>query len=393
MTAFFNTGMSQQQFLDQYWQKKPLVIRQAFTSPVSTLSADELAAFACEQEIESRLIQEHGIKPWQLQYGPFDEDDFAALPETHWTLLVQDMDKHYPPLQGLLKSFDFLADWRRDDLMISYAPQGGSVGPHTDSYDVFLLQAQGTRRWQISDKPVLGAQLRTDTELRILQEFKADQSWDLQPGDMLYLPPDFAHHGVALNDCMTFSIGFRAPSQLQLLDAFIHTLTEQQLAEQLYADSDVSRLEVASELDGEAVQRFQDLLLRSINDNISLLPLTVGRLVTETKPTLQVLAEEFLTDKPALAEIDSHFERGEYLQRNDYLRFAWHQTAQESYLFAAGEAYKVELAAAKYLPMLTSNRLLKKADWQQLRQYPLLADVCCELVAEGAWYWAEGATA
>lgn len=388
MTAFFNTGMSQQQFLENYWQKKPLLIRQAFTSPLSTLSADELAAFACEQEVESRLIQEHGITPWQLQYGPFDEHDFAALPETHWTLLVQDMDKHDPSLQHLLKPFDFIADWRRDDLMVSFAPQGGSVGPHTDSYDVFLLQAQGTRRWQISDKPVIGAPFRTDTELRILQEFKADQFWDLQPGDMLYLPPDFAHHGVALNDCMTFSIGFRAPSQLQLLDAFTHTLTEQ-LAEQLYADSDVSRLEVASEIDEQAMQRFQQLLLRSINDNIALLPLTVGRLVTETKPTLQGLAEEFLCDKPDLTEIDARFERGDYLQRNDYLRFAWHQTAEESYLFAAGEAYKVELDAAKYLPMLTSNKLLQQADWQLLCQYPLLADGCCELIAEGAWYWAD----
>jgi len=389
MTAFFNTGLSQQQFLEQYWQKKPLVIRQAFATPVSDLSADDLAAFAGEQEIESRLIQEHGAQPWQLQHGPFDESDFAALPETHWTLLVQDMDKHHPSLQQLLKAFDFLADWRRDDVMVSYAPKGGSVGPHTDSYDVFLLQAQGTRRWQISDKPVFDAAFRTDTDLRILQQFEADHSWDLSAGDMLYLPPHFAHHGVALTSCLTCSIGFRAPSQLQLLDAFTHTLIEQGVVEQLYADSDVNTLDAMTEIDGQAVQRFQDLLLRSIKENTSLLPLTVGRLVTETKSTLLALAEEYLTDKPALADVDERFGGGEYLQRNNYLRFAWHKDAQWSYLFVAGEAYKVELAAVEYLSIITRKAALKQDDWQQLRQYPLLADACCELIAEGAWYWSD----
>ncbi|HAO23591.1 MAG TPA: cupin domain-containing protein, partial [Methylophaga sp.] len=121
-----------------------------------------------------------------------------------------------------------------------YAPEGGSVGPHTDSYDVFLLQAQGTRRWQISGKPLDNAIFRDDTDMRILQQFSAEQQWDLQPGDMLYLPPHYAHHGVALNPCLTFSVGFRAPSQLQLLDAFSHTLQEQDIAERLYADADIN---------------------------------------------------------------------------------------------------------------------------------------------------------
>ncbi|HAD32746.1 MAG TPA: cupin domain-containing protein, partial [Methylophaga sp.] len=345
MTAFFNTGLTQQQFLDEYWQKKPLVIRQAFPLPVSDLTQEDLAAFAGEIEIESRLIQEFGERPWQLQHGPFDEDDFAALPETHWTLLVQDMDKHYPPLQKLLIAFDFIADWRRDDVMISYAPEGGSVGPHTDSYDVFLLQAQGTRHWQISDKPLANAVFRDDADLRILQQFSADQQWDLHPGDMLYLPPHYAHHGVALNPCLTFSVGFRAPSQLQLLDAFSHTLQEQDIAEQLYADADISTVSSSTEIDDSAVKRFQDLLLKTINENSGFMALAAGRLVTETKSTLQELADEFITDKPTLVELDGRFNNGEYLQRNGYLRFAWHNDAATAYLFVAGEAYFVELAA------------------------------------------------
>ena len=313
MTAFFNTGLTQQQFLDEYWQNKPLVIRQAFPLPVSDLTQEDLAAFAAEAEIESRLIEEFGDRPWQLQHGPFDEDDFAALPETHWTLLVQDMDKHYPPLQKLLTAFDFIADWRRDDVMISYAPEGGSVGPHTDSYDVFLLQAQGIRHWQISDKPLADAVFRSDTDLRILQQFSADQQWDLHPGDMLYLPPHYAHHGVALNPCLTFSVGFRAPSQLQLLDAFSHTLQEQDIAEQLYADGDTNAASSTTEIDDSAIKRFQNLLLKTITENADLMVLAVGRLVTETKSTLQELADEFIADKPSLAELDRRFNNGEYL--------------------------------------------------------------------------------
>ena len=387
MTAFFNTGLSQQQFLDEYWQKKPLVIRQAFPVPVCDLSPNDLAAFACEAEVESRLIEEFAEKPWQLRHGPFDDKDFAALPDTHWTLLVQDMDKHYPPLQNLLEAFVFLSDWRRDDVMISYAPEGGSVGAHTDSYDVFLLQAQGTRHWQISDKPLIDAAFRDDTDLRILQQFSADHEWELQPGDMLYLPPHFAHHGVALNPCLTFSIGFRAPSQLQLLDAFSHTLLEQDIAEQLYADADVNVTHAATEIDASAIQRFQNLLLETITDNKDLIALAVGRLVTETKSTLQDLAEGFVTDKPSLVELDGRFNAGEYLQRNDYLRFAWHKDSAGAYLFVAGEAYIAELAAAEHLQWLTTKAHIHQTDWQSIRNFPKLMYICCELIAEGAWYW------
>ena len=153
MAEFFNTGLSQQEFLEQYWQKKPLLIRQAFTDFEIPITPDDLAGLACEPEIESRLIEENGQDGvWQVTNGPLSEDDFARLPATHWTMLVQDVDKHLPELQYLLDPFRFIPDWRRDDLMISYAPEHGTVGPHTDGYDVFLLQAMGMRRWQIGNK-------------------------------------------------------------------------------------------------------------------------------------------------------------------------------------------------------------------------------------------------
>jgi len=254
---------------------------------------------------------------------------------------------------------------------------------------VFLLQALGTRHWQISDKPLIDAVFRDDTDLRILQQFSADQDWELQPGDMLYLPPHFAHHGVALNPCLTFSVGFRAPSQLQLLDAFSHTLLEQDIAEQLYADADVKVIHSATEIDTTAIQRFQTLLLDSITDNNDLISLAVGRLVTETKSTLQDLAEEFVTDKLTLVELDERFSAGEYLQRNEYLRFAWHKHSAAAYLFVAGEAYRVELAAAEHLSWLTTKAQIHQTAWQSIRSFPLLMEACCELIAEGAWYWPE----
>lgn len=387
MTAFFNTGLSQQQFLDEYWQKKPLVIRRAFAAPVSELTPEDLVNFAGEDGIESRLIREFGDRPWQLEHGPFDQADFAELPETHWTLLVQDMDKHYPPLQALLRPFDFLADWRRDDVMVSYAPEGGSVGPHTDSYDVFLLQAQGSRQWQISDRPIDNAVFRDDTDLRILQEFTADRQLDLQPGDMLYLPPHYAHHGIALNPCLTFSVGFRASSQQQLLDAFTHTLLEQDISEKLYSDANVKATASMTEIDASAIKRFQHQLFDCLNENAALLPLAVGRLVTETKPTLVDFADEFVTDKPTLIEMDKRFSHGEHMQRNHYLRFAWFKDDATAFLFVAGEGYQVELACTELLAMLTTKKELTQADWQAIRHYPTLTEVLFELIAEGAWYW------
>jgi ribosomal protein L16 Arg81 hydroxylase len=185
---------------------------------------------------------------------------FARLPETHWTMLVQDVDKHLPELQGILDVFNFIPDWRRDDLMISYATEFGSVGPHTDAYDVFLLQAMGTRRWQIGDQPLHEAKLIDGLELQILSEFTSDQSWDLLPGDMLYLPPHFAHHGVAVNDCMTYSIGFRAPAAVEMLDALVNALLEQGLGKSRYQDPDLVLNQHSAEIDIQAVARLKHLL-------------------------------------------------------------------------------------------------------------------------------------
>lgn len=388
MSDFFNTGLTQQQFLDEYWQKKPLLIRKAFIDFESPISPEDLAGLACEPEIESRLIEENGQDgPWQVTQGPFSEDDFARLPATNWTMLVQDVDKHLPDLQHILDPFHFIPDWRRDDLMISYAPEHGTVGPHTDGYDVFLLQALGTRRWQIGDIPVIDAPIIAGLDVQILTEFTPDQTWDLQPGDMLYLPPHFAHHGVAMNDCMTYSIGFRAPSQVDMLDAVVNSMLELGLGKMRYNDSDLKLSPHSAEIDAQAVARLKVMLHQAIEDAEPILASALGKFVTETKSSLSAIVEESFTDLPTIDEVNRLFEQGDILQRNLYCRFAWTANEEGGQLFLAGEAYPVSVKGIMHLARLTEQNELTITDWQQLKLDPQIADLLCQLIAEGGWFW------
>ena len=204
------------EFLQEYWQQKPLLIRQALPGYISAISPDELAGLALEEEVESRLVVGGGNN-WSLRHGPFTEQDFLDLPQQDWTLLVQAVDLWVPQVQQLLELFAFLPPWRLDDVMVSFACPGGSVGPHFDQYDVFLLQVAGTRRWQIGDQCDGSTPLKADCQIRMLESFSSREEWLLEPGDMLYLPPGIAHWGVAESECLTYSIGFRSPNIADLL--------------------------------------------------------------------------------------------------------------------------------------------------------------------------------
>ena len=217
-TAKHFLGLPVARFLGEYWQKKPLLIRQAFPNYQPPLTPEDLAGLACEEAALSRLVVHDRKKDsWTLRNGPFAEAEFPKLGKKDWTLLVQDMDKWDRDVRALLAHFRFLPAWRVDDIMISFAAPGGSVGPHVDQYDVFLLQAQGHRRWQIDTDPHAPCGFRPDVELKLLQKFTPSHEWLLEPGDMLYLPPGMPHHGEAVDACMTFSVGMRAPSQAELI--------------------------------------------------------------------------------------------------------------------------------------------------------------------------------
>ncbi|CAM9240657.1 unnamed protein product, partial [Phaeothamnion confervicola] len=219
-------------FMRNYWQRKPLLIRQAFpgcsNGGTPLVSKEELLNLACAEDVESRIIQGFVAPPggearWQLSSGPFEEADFSRVffGKVPWTLLVNEVNRHVPEASDLLQRFAFLPSWRIDDLMVSYAPRGGGVGPHVDSYDVFLLQVAGTRQWSIETQAISTEaeveRLVPGIDVRILKGFQEDHTWTLNPGDMLYLPPRVPHHGVSLDDeCITYSVGFRAPSHREV---------------------------------------------------------------------------------------------------------------------------------------------------------------------------------
>lgn len=224
-------------FLRTYWQKKPLLIRQAFAGFNGLLSPNELMQLACDQEAQSRLVIQKN-KKWHLRQGPFTRSELTRLPQKNWTLLVQDVNHFLVSARELLTNFRFIPHVRLDDLMVSYAPRGGGVGPHFDSYDVFLLQGMGQRRWQISSQ--CDREIIADAPLRILTNFQPEQEWILEPGDMLYLPPQYAHNGIAEDDCMTYSIGFRAPSHHEIITQFLVYLQDHfDIKEGLYSDPDL----------------------------------------------------------------------------------------------------------------------------------------------------------
>ena len=200
-------GLAPQTFMRRHWQKKPLLVRQAVPGGSGLVSRAELFALAATDGVESRLVEGHAAR-WSLRHGPFKRAAIPPLKRSHWTLLVQGLDLHVSAARALLDRFRFVPDARLDDLMVSYASDGGGVGPHVDSYDVFLLQAQGRRRWRIGK--VRRPELMPDVPLKILANFEASQSFLLEAGDMLYLPPGWGHDGVAEGECLTCSIGFRA---------------------------------------------------------------------------------------------------------------------------------------------------------------------------------------
>lgn len=259
-------GLTPAQFMAEYWQKKPLLIRGAMPDFKGLLDPSELAGLACDTEVPSRLIQfdparQQEGRGWQVTQGPFDDEDFAALPAQHWTLLVQGVNHVLPEAQALLSQFSFIPNARLDDVMVSYAPTGGGVGAHIDSYDVFLLQGAGKRRWRISQQTDL--RLIPDAPLRILSHFECEQEWVLEPGDMLYLPPNVAHWGISEDDdCMTYSIGFRAPAARELAIEFLEACRQENLPDELYRDPDLQPVTDASSVSEEMVNHVADMMRR-----------------------------------------------------------------------------------------------------------------------------------
>lgn len=331
------TGFNAEEFLREYWQKKPLLIRNPWAAWTNPLEAEELAGLACESEIESRLVI-GGQNKWALEHGPFAEDRFAALGKAPWTLLVQAVDHHVPDVAALIAPFRFIPDWRIDDVMVSYATDGGGVSPHYDQYDVFLIQGAGQRRWRVGQHCNENSPLLPHEDLRLLAGFEATDEWLLKPGDILYVPPGVAHDGVAVgDDCMTYSIGFRAPSRSDLISAFADDLVAELDEDDRYSDPNLTAQSNPGEISAEALAKLHQMVTEKLAD-----PKIFARWFGQYSSTPKYPEIDWAPEEPASIEmVRANLSGGLALNRNPASRFSYIPNADQSLLlFVDGECHE-----------------------------------------------------
>ena len=356
-------GMPAARFLREYWQKKPLLIRQAFPDFVTPVEPEDLAGLACENGVLARLIEhDKANDAWQVRHGPFEEDVFPALPHHDWTLLVQDVDKWDADIRALIERFAFLPRWRIDDIMISFAATGGSVGAHVDQYDVFLLQSHGHRRWQIDAGPNPPLGFRDDVELKLLREFTPTHDWVLAPGDMLYLPPNVPHHGIAEDPCLTVSIGMRAPAASELIGDWLDELLADTDESVRYHDEDLAVPADPNEIDVAAMNRVVAALNAIRMNDPDRLGDWFGRFITTYRAAGEVMPRG---DERPRIELEWDLAQGAALQRHPWSRMAWRRNARGASLFCSGRTLALPLADAR---LLADTRLLDGAAWNALSE-------------------------
>ncbi|WP_444897518.1 JmjC domain-containing protein [Microbulbifer sp. SSSA005] len=360
-------------FMREYWQQKPLLIRNAFANFESPISGEELAGMALEEAVESRLVLENGESgPWELRTGPFTEEDFLSLPKTHWTLLVQAVDQWMSEIAELKDFFRFIPDWRLDDVMISYAADKGSVGPHYDHYDVFLLQAEGKRLWQQGPKVDESNPRLEGTPLNILKEFEAENSWVLEPGDMLYLPPQYSHWGIAEGGCTTISIGFRAPSAAAILEDLAAEVAMDLPDSQRYTDARAGVAKNPAEIDPASVARLQQQLGEWLQQPAKIAQ-WFGAIMTEAK-----YPDTVALDADDAADWREQMPQGAQLVLNPASRTAF--CREPATLFVDGEAFPCPLAFAEQFA--ESHEI----SWDDIEAFPEIAEdsgILDQLVAQG----------
>jgi 50S ribosomal protein L16 3-hydroxylase len=340
--------MDARQFLRDYWQKRPLLIRAAFPAAGPLCNRADLFALARNPDVESRLVLERaGDYPWQVQHGPFSAARMRRLPASRWSLLVQGVNFHWPRAAALLEEFSFIPNWRVDDLMVSYAVDKGGVGPHLDSYDVFLLQASGRRRWRISGRHYGESDLVPGLDLRILGNFRPSREWLLEPGDMLYLPPGVAHHGIAVGESITCSIGFRAPSSSELLGAL---LDSEGIKESRIEDPGLLLQAHAGELTARQRRQLRQLLRDAVPDDAAL-DHWLGRELTTLPPSVPAPAPGRVPAAPAFL---ARLKRGQGLIRTTPSRTVFFRAPRgRIHLFINGAEFELPARSAALAARIT----------------------------------------
>lgn len=354
-------GMPAQKFLDVYWQRHPLLIRNAFPDFESPITAEDLAGLACEDAALSRIVSRDSKRDtWQVRNGPFLEDEFPGMPRKDWTLLVQDVDKWDADVRALLYAFEFLPRWRMDDIMVSFAAPGGSVGAHIDNYDVFLLQGVGHRRWLIDTRPDPDHTYREDVPLRLLKHFAPNQDWVLNPGDMLYVPPGVPHHGIGVDACVTISVGLRAPSSAELIDELSGALIYDAPETIRYEDAGLKVPSDPYEIDDAALDRAVEAIHKLRLENRAQFAEWFGRVMSAYRVAANMAPD---ADSASGLDIVHSIAEGHVWIRHAYSRAAWTRQGKNAQLFVNGMAFSCSvrdasaIAAADYLDAVLVDAL------------------------------------
>jgi len=349
-------GFDREAFLAHHWQREPLLITAALPDFIPPLSSDELAGLALEEQVESRIV-EYRDNQWCLYHGPFSTDDFAR--ETPWTLLVQAVDHYVPEVARLRDLVDFIPRWRLDDIMVSYAVDGGGVGPHYDNYDVFLLQGEGQRLWRIGQPCDAGTPLLPHDELRLLSDFQCQQEYLLGCGDMLYVPPGVAHWGISQGAGTTFSIGFRAPKINAMVSRFADQLLEQLDPDTFYRDPAMDGAYRPGEISQAHLTQVRTLLSRALAETQN--EHWFGELVTEPR-----YDRAPVVDRTVAAAVTT----GATIQLAGDARIAWQEEGETLIVFANGATDLYSGEALNWVMQLCATGRLEGAMLQALRNSP-----------------------
>ncbi len=355
-------NLDRERFLAQYWQREPLLIRAALQNFQPPCDANQLAGLAMEAEVESRIV-EWREQQWLLHHGPFTTDDFKR--DEPWTLLVQAVDHYLPEVAALRHLVNFIPQWRVDDVMVSYAVDGGSVGPHFDNYDVFLLQGEGQRLWQLGEKCDSTTALQPHQDLKLLSDFKPRQEFLLQTGDMLYVPPGVAHWGIARGDCTTFSIGFRAPRISDMVSRWIDSLLEKIEPDTFYADAGLTAVTRPGEIRACDMQRMISQLQAAVDHQSEQQTHShwLGELVTEPR------YETGPDDEATLSQARQALHAGTgCLYLAAAAKLAWQQNTDCVAIFANGESRTFPESVLAAVLQLCANWHLDRAEVQALCQ-------------------------
>ena len=365
MSKKFLAGLTREEFLRRHWQKKPLLARNALAGHADAIGRDELFELATRPDFESRIVM-RGSGRWQVHHGPFTSRELRRLPRKGWTLLVHGTELALPQSARLLDAFTFIPYARLDDVMVSYAAPGGGVGPHFDSYDVFLVQARGRRQWRIGAQHDL--ELAPEAPLKILKDFRPDEQWSVSPGDVLYLPPRYAHDGIALDECITCSVGFRAPAAQELASRFLDFLQDRLALEGLYSDPGLTATRHPARIPN-AMLSYAGRVLQSLRWSGSDVAEFVGRYLSEPK-------DNVVFERPRRAVALADFKR-RTASRGLRLAPPTRMLVHERKLFINGEAIVAEVAAIPDLSRLADTRQLDRAvdlspdTWRLLYQWYL----------------------